>query len=83
MKGTRFGSCRSVDISDWCTKGSNGKPARECTQAEIHEEVWKQIVAHIDDGALQQSNVATWFLDPDIQFPNPGNATNAEPLPSR
>ncbi len=70
----------SVDISDWCTKGSNGKPARECTKAEIHKEVWEQIIAHIDDGSLQQSNVATWFLDPDIRFPNPGNATNAEPL---
>ena len=21
-----------------------------------------------------------WFLDPDIEFPNPGKATNAEPL---
>jgi uncharacterized protein with NAD-binding domain and iron-sulfur cluster len=68
----------SVDISDWCSKGSLGKPARECTKTEIHDEVWKQMVAHI--GSLQQSNVATWFLDPDIQFPNPGNATNAEPL---
>ena len=27
-----------------------------------------------------KSNVSTWFLDPDIQLPNPGNATNAEPL---
>jgi uncharacterized protein with NAD-binding domain and iron-sulfur cluster len=70
----------SVDISDWCSKGLAGKPARACTKAEIHDDVWKQILAHIDDGSLQQSNVATWFLDPDIQFPNPGKATNAEPL---
>jgi uncharacterized protein with NAD-binding domain and iron-sulfur cluster len=29
---------------------------------------------------IEDANLLTWFLDPDIQFPNPGNATNAEPL---
>ncbi len=24
--------------------------------------------------------ILAWFLDPDIQFPNPGSAANAEPL---
>ncbi len=74
------GGILSVDISDWCTPGSTGKPARECTKAQIRDEVWKQIVDHIDDGSLKRSNVVTYFLDPDIQFPNPGKATNAEPL---
>ncbi len=74
------GGILSVDISDWCTPGSKGKPARECTKAQIRDEVWKQIVAHIDDNSLKRSNVVTSFLDPDIQFPNPGKATNAEPL---
>ena len=28
----------------------------------------------------QPTNVASWFVDPDIQFPNPTSATNLEPL---
>ena len=42
--------------------------------------MWAQLVDHIDDGSLTESNVVTWFLDPAIEFPNPGEATNAEPL---
>ncbi len=80
LGGGSVGGILSVDISDWCTAGSKGKPARECTKAQIRDEVWKQIVDHIDDNSLKRSNVVTWFLDPDIQFPNPGKATNAEPL---
>jgi len=29
---------------------------------------------------IEDANLMTWFLDPDIEFPNPGEATNAEPL---
>ncbi|OBA82117.1 polyprenyl synthetase [Mycobacterium sp. 1164966.3] len=77
----RVGGILSVDISDWCTPGThNKKPARECSRAEIHDEVWAQIRDHIDKGVLKKKNVVTWFLDPDIQMPNPGKATNAEPL---
>jgi hypothetical protein len=34
------------------------------------------------DGArqLEDGNLLAWFLDPDIQFPNPSQATNLEPL---
>jgi hypothetical protein len=42
--------------------------------------VWHQITAAIDDGSLQLKNVARWFLDPDIQLPNPTASTNLEPL---
>lgn len=70
----------SVDVSDWESPGRNGKSARECTRQEIHDEVWKQIVAAIDDDSLQQQNVVDWFLDEDIQFPNPNKVVNAEPL---
>lgn len=71
----------SVDISDWCSPGNhNNMPARECTKQEIHDEVWAQILDHIDDGSLAQNNIHSWFLDEDIQFPNPGKDTNAEPL---
>jgi len=29
---------------------------------------------------IRDENLLSWFLDPDIQFPNPSSATNAEPL---
>jgi uncharacterized protein with NAD-binding domain and iron-sulfur cluster len=70
----------SVDISDWDTPGSNHKPAKNCSKQEVHDEVWAQLVAEIDDGSLDPNNVHTWFLDPAIQFPSPGEATNDEPL---
>jgi uncharacterized protein with NAD-binding domain and iron-sulfur cluster len=86
---SRFGDGRvrgilSVDISDWDTPGNvYGKPARECSAQEIKEEVWTQLKQHLNDGganSIEDSNLLSWFLDPDIEFPNPGNATNAEPL---
>jgi uncharacterized protein with NAD-binding domain and iron-sulfur cluster len=74
----------SVDISDWEAPGVVfGKPARECTAEEIKEEVWTQLKQHLNDGGskpIDDANLLTWFLDPDIEFPNPGQATNAEPL---
>jgi 15-cis-phytoene desaturase len=74
----------SVDISDWETPGVvYNKPARECSAEEIKDEVWTQLKQHLNVGgsvSIEDSNLMTWFLDPDIEFPNPGNATNAEPL---
>ncbi|PRC43083.1 polyprenyl synthetase, partial [Mycobacterium sp. ITM-2017-0098] len=71
----------SVDISAWDAPGPiTGKVASACTKDEIRQEVWAQLVAHIDDGSLHADNVLAWFLDPAIEFPNPGAATNAEPL---
>ena len=74
----------SVDISDWDQPGViYGKPARECTAAQIEEEVWTQLKQHLNVGGavtLADSNVLSWFLDPDIEFPNPSAAVNAEPL---
>ncbi|HEY7334640.1 MAG TPA: FAD-dependent oxidoreductase [Bryobacteraceae bacterium] len=79
------GDCRdilSVDISDWNTPGLlYGKPASQCTAEEIRDEVWRQISDHVplqvSPGGLQ---IVDWFLDPDIRFPNPSEATNLEPL---
>jgi uncharacterized protein with NAD-binding domain and iron-sulfur cluster len=80
----RTGGILSVDISDWEAPGVLfGKPARECSADEIKEETWAQLKQHLNgDGSnlIEDSNLLTWFLDPDIQFPNPDNATNAEPL---
>jgi len=60
-----------------------GKPARECSAEQIQEEVWTQLQQHLNDSGstpIKDANLVAWFLDPDIEFPNPGNATNAEPL---
>ncbi len=80
----RLGGILSVDISDWDAPGIlYGKPAMQCTAEEIKNEVWTQIKEHLDvDGAqqLEDGNLLNWFLDPDIEFPNPSQVTNLEPL---
>ena len=74
----------SVDISDWEAPGLVfGKPARECSADEIKQEVWTQLKQHLNvsgTAPIDDSNLVAWFLDPDIEFPNPSSATNAEPL---
>jgi 15-cis-phytoene desaturase len=74
----------SVDVSDWEAPGEVlGKPARECTGEEIKQEVWTQLKHHLNDSGatpINDANLVGWFLDPDIEFPNPSTATNAEPL---
>lgn len=74
----------SVDVSNWDAPGVVfGKPARECTAEQIKEEVWTQLKQHLNVGGVTQiddANLVSWFLDPDIEFPNPSTATNAELL---
>jgi uncharacterized protein with NAD-binding domain and iron-sulfur cluster len=74
----------SVDISEWERPGPRtGKAAAKCSAEEIRDEVWGQLVDHLNDGptpVLDEANVVDWFLDPAIQFPNPTGATNLEPL---
>ena len=74
----------SVDISEWEAPGIlHRKPAMACSAAEIKEEVWAQLKQHLNDGpesVIEDGNLVTWFLDPDIEFPNPGAVTNLEPL---
>jgi uncharacterized protein with NAD-binding domain and iron-sulfur cluster len=74
----------SVDISDWEAPGVvYGKPAQECSAEQIKDEAWAQLKQHLNgSGAtpIEDANLVTWFLDPDIEFPNPSQATNAEPL---
>ena len=73
-----------MDISDWEAPGVvYGKPARECTAEQIKDEVWTQLKQHLNDGGsapIDDANLVAWFLDPDIEFSNPGTAANAEPL---
>jgi hypothetical protein len=67
-------------VSDWETPAPRlGKVAGACTKEEIAEEVWAQLRTP-RAGELADANRLSWFLDPDIEFPNPSRATNAEPL---
>jgi uncharacterized protein with NAD-binding domain and iron-sulfur cluster len=71
----------SIDVSDWETPGRRtGKVASKCTREEIRGEVWGQLVDHLDRGELDEDWIVHWFLDPAIQFPNPSEVTNLEPL---
>jgi uncharacterized protein with NAD-binding domain and iron-sulfur cluster len=74
----------SVDVSDWDTPGRRtGKVASRCTREEIREEVWGQLTDHLNDAGqtvLDEDRVRAWFLDPAIEFPNPTEAANLEPL---
>ena len=71
----------SVAISEWDRPGRRtGKVAHACTMDEICEEVWGQMVDHLGSATLDFNNVDSWFLDPDIEFPNTTATTNLEPL---
>lgn len=80
----RVGGILSVDISDWEVPGIvYGKPAMQCSASEIEKEAWEQIKVHVNVAGrevLQDQNLSQWFLDPDVQFPNPTAVTNLEPL---
>ncbi len=80
----RVGGILSVDISDWETPGIlYGKTAMQCTAEEIEKETWSQIKVHVNVGGagiIDDGNLLSWFLDPDVQFPNPTAVTNLEPL---
>ena len=69
----------SVDVSDWSQPSTRlGKIAMQCSREEILDEVWAQLKDHLDD--LDDGNVVQRFLDPAIEFPNPTQAANLEPL---
>jgi uncharacterized protein with NAD-binding domain and iron-sulfur cluster len=77
--------CLSIDISDWETPGILfHKPAKELTTREdVMREVQAQVQRSLPpDQArmLDDSNIHTWFLDPNIKLPNPTGTTNLEPL---
>ncbi|MDF2960241.1 MAG: phytoene dehydrogenase [Paenibacillus sp.] len=75
----------SVDVSDWESEGILfGKSARHCTPEEVSQEVWAQLKASLNVGGqtiLEDSLIHSWFLDEDVQLPNPdGTPVNLEPL---
>ncbi|MCX4756045.1 FAD-dependent oxidoreductase [Kitasatospora purpeofusca] len=77
--------CLSVDISDWDTPGIRyGKPARECTRAEVAAEVWAQLCDGLNGPGrptLHRGLLHSWHLDPAVRgLDGPGPAVNDEPL---
>ncbi|KNB50662.1 hypothetical protein AC230_21605 [Streptomyces caatingaensis] len=54
----------SVVVSDWDTPGVlYGRPARQCTRAEVAREVWAQLRAHLGAAVLPDSSLHSWYLD--------------------
>jgi uncharacterized protein with NAD-binding domain and iron-sulfur cluster len=75
----RVGGILSVDVSDWAQPSRRlGKIAMQCSHDEVLAEVWAQLKDHLED--LDDANVVRAFLDPAIEFPNPTEAANLEPL---
>src|SRR3954468_19243948 len=73
------GGVLSVDVSDWTPRSRRlGKIAMQCSRDEVLDEVWAQLQDHLED--LDRSNVRRAFLDPAIEFPNPTQTANLEPL---
>ncbi len=80
--------CLSIDISDWDSPtGTREQPLPPLkdldTRDAVMREVRRQLQAALDPPAaraLDDENLATWFLDPDIELPNPSGAVNLEPL---
>jgi len=69
----------SADVSDWAQPSRRlGKIAMQCSHDEVIDEVWAQLTDHLED--LDRGNVVRAFLDPAIEFPNPTEAANLEPL---
>ena len=80
--------CLSVDISDWDSPGIiYGKPAKQCTKAEIAAEVLAQIRAHLEDSDpafLDEALIHSWFLDPGIRWdPKRKRNHNADSAPGQ
>jgi len=75
----RVGGILSVDVSDWSRPSRRlGKIAMQCSHDEVLAEVWAQLKDHLED--LDDANMLRAFLDPAIEFPNPTQAANLEPL---
>ena len=77
--------CLSLDISDWDAPGIlYGRPAKQCSPAEVAKECWAQMKAHLEDtgaSVLPDGVLHSWFLDPAITWhPGLGRNTNDEPL---
>jgi len=83
--GGAVGGVLSVIVSDWETPGvHHDKPARDCTERELVEEVWAQLRAHLEDvdsagplNAPLEEAVVDWFLDPELEAGKDGLENDA------
>ncbi|MFF4738446.1 FAD-dependent oxidoreductase [Streptomyces sp. NPDC001262] len=73
----------SVDVSDWETPGIlYGRPARQCTRAEIAREVWAQMQEHLgrtSQHGLDDALLHSWYVDEAITDA-PGGGTRNDDL---
>jgi geranylgeranyl pyrophosphate synthase len=71
----------SVCISDFDAPGEFiRKPAKDCTPAEIQEEVWQQILAHLaptDRAELEAAGVVACSIDPSLRWTEQGMENDA------
>ncbi|MFZ6871810.1 polyprenyl synthetase family protein [Undibacterium sp. Di27W] len=71
----------SVCISDFDAPGDYiRKPAKDCTPAEIQEEVWQQILAHLapaDRAELEAAGVIACSIDPSLRWTEQGMQNDA------
>jgi len=68
------GGLISVDVSDWDTPGMFiAKTAKQCTPAEIAQEIWQQLKAGLNgptsgEETLTDAMLHSWHLDSDLDF---------------
>lgn len=68
------GGLISVDVSDWDTPGRFlSKTAKECTPAEVAQEIWEQLKAALNgtepgDEVLTDAMLHSWQLDTDLDY---------------
>ncbi len=74
----------SVDVSDWTSPSSTGRPAMEYSREEFVREAWSQLKQSVngEKELLRDEDLHSWFLDPDIRIDKtrPGFLRNIEPL---
>jgi hypothetical protein len=70
----------SVDVSNWDAPSPRlGKPAKECTRAEVLDEVWVQLKEALGD-RLDPALLVTRHLDDNMVYEGPGAPVNLTPL---
>jgi uncharacterized protein with NAD-binding domain and iron-sulfur cluster len=76
------GGVISVDVSDWDAPGTHvRKTAKECTPAEIQQEIWEQLKAALNghapgDLVLRDAQLRSFHLDDDLDYQRGTPPTN-------
>jgi uncharacterized protein with NAD-binding domain and iron-sulfur cluster len=85
LRSLGIGAVLSVIATEWdAPLFGDGPSARECTRAEIREELQRQIGACLDDAGhplSRDADVVTWHLDESLELDDEGRpAANHAPL---